>query len=64
MTLKPVQQTITMHILSNISGGQSNQAMKLGQLIEYNKRNIFLQNSCWNWDRETSFRLFLGNDNR
>ena len=28
--------------------------MKLGQLIEYNKRNIFLQKLCGKWGRETS----------
>ena len=31
------------YTLPNISGTKSNQAMKLGQLIDYNKRNIFLQ---------------------
>ena len=33
-----------MHILPNISQSKDNQTMKLGQLIEYIKRNIFLQN--------------------
>ena len=28
--------------------------MKLGQLMEHNKRNIFLQKSCKNWGRESS----------
>ena len=41
MTPQPGQQTITIHILSNILRIQSNQAMKLGQLTEYNKSNIF-----------------------
>ena len=36
-------QTIAIHILSNISQCRGNQTMKFGQLIEYNKRNIFLQ---------------------
>ena len=31
------------HILANISRSKDNQAMKFGQLIEYNKINIFLQ---------------------
>ena len=31
------QQTITMHILPNISRSKSNHTIKLGQLIEYNK---------------------------
>ena len=37
-------QTITIHILLNISQSKNNQPMKLGQVIEYIKRNIFLQN--------------------
>ena len=39
-----------MHILPNISRSTGNQAMKLGQLIEYNKRNIFLQKLCRKYD--------------
>ena len=35
------QQIITIHILSNISERKDNQAMKFGQLMEYNMRNIF-----------------------
>ena len=31
-------------MLSNISRSKDNQTMKLGQVMEYNKRNIFLQN--------------------
>ena len=41
-----------------ISGSKSNQAMELGQLIDY-KRNIFFQKLCRKWGRETSFRLLL-----
>ena len=48
MTSQPGQQTIAMHILTNISRSGGNQAMKLGQLIEYNKRNIFIQKLCGN----------------
>ena len=36
------KQTITMHILPDISRSKGNQTMKFGQLIEYNIRNIFL----------------------
>ena len=32
-----------MHILPNILRSKGNQAMKFGQLIEYNVRNIFVQ---------------------
>ena len=36
------------------------QTVKFVQVIEYNKRTIFLQKSCRNWDSETSFRsLFI-----
>ena len=34
------KQTITVHILTNISRNKGNQIMKFGQLIEYNVRNI------------------------
>ena len=38
MTLQPGSQKITIHILSNISRSKDNQAMKFGQLGEYNTR--------------------------
>ena len=60
MKSQPGKQTIAIHILPNISGSKSNQKMKLGQLIDYNKRNVFLQNVCRKWERETSSRpLFI-----
>ena len=43
MTSQPGQQTIAIHILTYISWSKDNQTMKLGQLIEYNKKNIFLE---------------------
>ena len=46
MTSQSGLQTVAIHILSNISQGKDNQTMKLGQLIEYNKTNIFLQKLC------------------
>ena len=33
--------------------------MKSDQLIEYNRRNIFLKKLCRIWGRETSFRLLF-----
>ena len=39
-------QTITIHILFNISQSKVNETMKFGQLIEHGKRNIFLQKLC------------------
>ena len=56
MTAQPGQQTVTITILPNISRGKGNQAMKFGQVIEDNKRNIFLQKSCRKSARETSSR--------
>ena len=44
MTSQPGEQTIAISTLPNISQSKDNQIMKLGQLIEYNKPNIFLLN--------------------
>ena len=41
MTSQLAKQTIAINILSSISGNKSNQAVKRGQLIQYNKRNVF-----------------------
>ena len=38
---------------------KGNQVMKFGQVIEDNKRNIFLQKPCRKWVRETSSRPFF-----
>ena len=46
MTSHPGLQTITIYILPNISQSKGNQTKKFGQLIEYNKRSIFLQKLC------------------
>ena len=58
MTSQPDYQAIVMHILSNILKSKSNQIMKLGQLIEYNIRNIFLEKSYTKCGGETSPRPF------
>ena len=42
MTSQPGKQRITTHILFNISRSKGNQTMKVGQLIEHPKRNVFL----------------------
>ena len=42
---QPGKQIIALHILANISRSKDNQAMKFGQLIEYNTRNMFLEKS-------------------
>ena len=43
MTSQPGSQTNVIGILPNIAQSKGNQTMKLGQLIETNKRNIFPQ---------------------
>ena len=50
-----------MNILPNIPRSKDNETMKLGQLIEYNIRNIFLEKSYIKCDGETSPRLFSEN---
>ena len=35
--------TIAIHVLSNISRSKGSQAMKFGQLIEHNMRNVFFK---------------------
>ena len=45
MTSQPGQQTIEIYILPNISRNKGNQAVKFGQLIEHNMRNIFVEKS-------------------
>ena len=60
MTSKLGQQTMAMHIMSNISRSNGNQTMKFGNLIEYDKINTFIQKSCRKWGRETSSKpLFV-----
>ena len=56
MTSQPGLQTIAIHILHNIPQSKDNQTMWFGWLIEYNKRNIFLQKLCRKWGEKTSSR--------
>ena len=58
MTSQPGQQAIAIHILPNISRSKDNQALKFGQLIECNMRNIFLEKSYTKCGGETSPRPF------
>ena len=58
MTSEPGKQTVAIHILPNISRSKSNHAIKFGQLIEYNTRNIFLEKSCTKYFEETIIRPF------
>ena len=43
MTSQTRLQPIAIHILPNISQSKGDQTMKFGQVIKYNKINIFLQ---------------------
>ena len=43
MTSQPGEQTIVRQILLNVSESKGNLTMKFSQLIENNKRYIFLQ---------------------
>ena len=52
MTSQPGKQTCN-NILPNISQNKSNQTMKIGQLIECNMKNVFLQISYIKCGRET-----------
>ena len=40
------KQMFTIHILPNISRGKSNQTMEIGQLIDCDMKNTFLQKLC------------------
>ena len=59
MTSQLGLKTIAIHILPNISQSKGNQTMKFGQVIDYNKRNIFLQNYAENEARRLVPDLFL-----
>ena len=59
MTSQPGKETIAMHIFPNISRRKHNQTMKFGQLVEYNKRKVFLEKSYIKCGGETILRLFF-----
>ena len=42
-----------MDIFTNISSSKEDKAMKFGQLIKYNMRNIFFEKSYTKYGRET-----------
>ena len=58
MTLQPGKQIIAIHILPNISRSKGNETMKIGQLIEYNMRNILVEKSYTKCGGETIPRPF------
>ena len=63
MTSQPGQQALAIQILINISRSKGNQAMKFGQLIEYNLRNIFVVKSYPKCDGEIFPDPYLKNQN-
>ena len=58
MMSQPGEQSIAMHIFPTISRSKGNQGMKLGLLIDYNLRNIFLEKSYTKYGGETISRPF------
>ena len=54
MTSWTGHQTIAIYILPNISRSTGNQIIKLGQLSEYNMKNIFLEKSHTKYGGEAS----------
>ena len=50
-----VNKQFAIPILTNISTSKGNQAMKFGQLIEFNLRNIFLEKLYTKCDGEKLF---------
>ena len=59
MPSQPGKQTIAIHILHSIWRSKCNQAKKLGQLIEYNMKNIFLEKKHAQNMVETIPRFFI-----
>ena len=57
MMSQPGKQTITIHILPNISESKSNQIMKFGQFID----NIFLLKLCRKCGMEAGSRSIFAN---
>ena len=63
MTSDPGKQTISIHILPNISRSKDDQAMKFGQLIKHSMRNSFLEKPYTKCGKETIPRPFSKNQN-
>ena len=58
MTSQPSKQTVIIHVLPSILRNKDNQAMKFGQLKEYNMKNIFFEKPYTQCGEETSPRSF------
>ena len=59
MTSQPDLQTVAINILANISQSKGNQAMKVGQSIEYNTEIFFFKNYAENETGRLVPELFL-----
>ena len=64
MTSQAGQQVVAIHILPNIWRSKDNQTIKFDQLIEYNMRNIFLENYTQNAVEKLVLDPFIKNKNR
>ena len=58
MISQPGKQTIAIHMLPYISRNRDNQTVKFVQLIEYNIRKIFLEESYQKCGGETTPKPF------
>ena len=59
MTLKPGEQTIAIHILSNIPRSKGKHTMKFGRLIKYMRKIFFFKKHAQNEARRIAQDLFL-----
>ena len=58
MSSQPEKHKIAIHVLPYIWRSKDSQTMKIGQLIEYNIRNIFPEKSYTKFVGETILRPF------
>ena len=63
MTSQPEKETMSIHMLPNISRSKCNQIMEFGQLIEYNMKNIFPEKSYTKCGEKLLSDSFLKNHN-
>ena len=61
VTSQPGEQTMAIHILTDVSRTKDNQAMKLDQLIKYNMRNTFPEKLHTKYGGKTIPRPFSKN---
>ena len=59
MTLKPGEQTIAIHILSNMPRSKGKHTMEFGRLIKYMRKIFFFKKHAQNETRRIAQDLFL-----